>query len=429
MGVYIRRAPVVVILFTFGPGPTGLVAAAGGDTAEQPRVNVCGFEDENDFVLFSDVDENAASSTVVKASSVEGRQGSAVHLQWDVQDRGYAGLAVPLNDLSIADFDRVSFQVMLAGPSVPSVHLQIAGQDGRRVVKDLKPLLSNLDEGWNKVSVAVSEFNAPKEILENPRDLAIVVRAGANSLMLDEISLEGVADQQAVRSETPLPDDHGAAEGRTLQWSGQFWRVRPPGDAPQGPGPNFWSDSERVVWLDEQQRLHMAMRRYEGQWYCSEVLTEKSLGYGTYRFKVTADLGRVHPNVVIGLFTYLNDESEIDIELSKWGDVRESAYTCYTNQPGAREGNSTLTDTPLDTQQTTHEFTWRKDRIEFRSYPGHDYEGEQPYYEWVYRGPDIPEAGLEKLHINYWLMLGAGPNDENVGELIVDEFSFEPLVP
>lgn len=70
---------------------------------------------------------------------------------------------------------------------------------------------------------------------------------------------------------------------RTVQFSGFTWRVKASPSA--GPGPNAFSDSVRVVRVDQRGRLRLRIVRIDGVWWCAEVVSADSLGYGTYRTK------------------------------------------------------------------------------------------------------------------------------------------------
>ncbi|MBN1818314.1 MAG: carboxypeptidase regulatory-like domain-containing protein [Sedimentisphaerales bacterium] len=99
------------------------------------------------------------------------------------------------------------------------------------------------------------------------------------------------------------------------------WLVRKAYD--EGPGPNNWCSKKVCVELLED-GLHLRIRQIEGQWYCSEVFTNESLGYGIYKFVVATNSPYLDPQTVVGLFTYDKNQdgnkNEIDIELTRWGN-------------------------------------------------------------------------------------------------------------
>ena len=112
-----------------------------------------------------------------------------------------------------------------------------------------------------------------------------------------------------------------AAAAKTLHFAGLDWTVKE-GDG-LGPGPCDWKESN--VFVDSAGDLHLKIARDGGSWSCAEVESVRSLGFGTYQWWVTGEIGTLDPNVVLGLFNYPPPEvgpdgtNEIDIEIAKWG--------------------------------------------------------------------------------------------------------------
>ena len=213
---------------------------------------------------------------------------------------------------------------------------------------------------------------------------------------------------------------------RAFSWSGYRWRVRPATDQLAFPGPNCWSDSDQSVWVDGDGRLHLAVRYDRDDWYCCEVISQESLGYGRYIFHVDGPLESIDKNLVLGMSTYLDDEHEIDIELTKWGQDRPAVYEQYTVQPYQHQGNMNRADYVPRSSVTTFAFTWLKDRIVFESFVGDDVQDQTPYRTWTYTGEHIPEPGSEKVHVNVWLFNGHWPQKNKTHELVLSQFEFVP---
>jgi hypothetical protein len=132
---------------------------------------------------------------------------------------------------------------------------------------------------------------------------------------------------------------------------------------------------------------------------------------------------------VLGLFTYLDDNNEIDIEFSRWGweTGTNAGYTC---QPWQTAGNTHPFDMTLTGDYSTHRFNWQASEINYRSLYGHYYEPPDPSYEiqsWDYTGPDIPPESTERVHMNLWLMGGIPPSDGQELEIVVSDFNFTDL--
>jgi len=175
--------------------------------------------------------------------------------------------------------------------------------------------------------------------------------------------------------------------------------------------------------------LHLKIRKIGDDWYCSEIYTKQSYGYGEYRFYVSSNVENYDQYIVVGLFTYETDTKEIDIEFSKWGDPNRVNMGQYVIQPHYVAGNIERFDLNLTGNYSTHKFIWHQDDIFFQSYYGHYPDlPSQDYliHEWLYNGDDNPPAGNERLHINFWLQNGNPPADNKDAELIISSVNFTP---
>lgn len=218
---------------------------------------------------------------------------------------------------------------------------------------------------------------------------------------------------------------HAAA--RTIQFAGLTWNVKTGG--PAGPGPNMWSDSLESVWVDSNGALHLKVRQIGGVWHSAEVSTQQSFGHGTYLFNVASNADLFDRNIIVGLFTFLDCDNEIDIEFARWGVVNNDAGQ-YVTQP-AIAGNINRFDLAPAGAISTHSFTWGPTSIFFQSY-----QGEHPalpanqqlrVHDWLYTGPDIPIPSTEKLHINLWQLQGLPPSDGQEIELVITNVTVTPL--
>ena len=229
----------------------------------------------------------------------------------------------------------------------------------------------------------------------------------------------GLAPALALIVPTP-----GAAQtaGRTVTFAGASWAVKASAGL-IGPGPNLFSDSPENVWVDDAGQLHMRITARDGQWRSAEVILDRSLGYGTYRWTVASPVGRLDPNVVLGLFTWSDDADynhrEIDIEVARWGDAAGASNAQYVVQPWDRAGNLRRFVQP-DAAPTTHEFTWTSKSVSFRSATPSG----ETISAWTYKGRDVPRAGNERTRMNLWLNGGAPPADGAEVEVVLSGFTF-----
>ena len=216
---------------------------------------------------------------------------------------------------------------------------------------------------------------------------------------------------------------------KMVVFSGYEWWVKTSA-VPVGPGPNYFSDSAENIWVDSLGQLHLKMTQRNGRWHCSEVVLRNSLGYGRYVFQLTGKIGRLDPNVVLGLFTWDNASAEfhreIDIEFSRWS-VATDPNAQYVVQPWDRPGNRQRWVIPTALDFSTHSFIWKPDSISFLSTKGHQTAAplDSIIYSWNYKGPNIPTHGNENARINLWLFNGQAPTDTAEVEVIIKKFIFD----
>ncbi|MDP9295966.1 MAG: hypothetical protein M3O88_04630 [Actinomycetota bacterium] len=95
-------------------------------------------------------------------------------------------------------------------------------------------------------------------------------------------------------------------------------------------------DARCAGWVDSSGRLHLRIQRQHGHWWCGELTTTTSLGYGTYVFELDTAASSIDRNALLGLFTWDDaageHHQEIDIELSRWGS-RHGSNASFAVQP------------------------------------------------------------------------------------------------
>jgi hypothetical protein len=214
---------------------------------------------------------------------------------------------------------------------------------------------------------------------------------------------------------------------RIVDFSGFKWTVKNSADK-VGPGPNYFSAGLDNVWVDDAGRLHLKITHVGDNWFCAELGTNDSLGFGTYRFYLDSEADALDPNAVLGLFTWSDKRAfhhrEIDIELSRWGypDNRHNAQ--FVVQPFRPAGHIHRFLLPPGYPQTLQSFNWSAGAVAFRSLIGHDPTPPDPSYfiqRWT-ATDGIPPAGDEHLRMNLWLYQGHAPAAPV--EVIVKRFAF-----
>ena len=224
-----------------------------------------------------------------------------------------------------------------------------------------------------------------------------------------------------------------ASWDRTINFAGYNWTVK---DVYMGPGPNYFSDSEEEVWVDENGYLHLEINYRDGVWNASEVVCNASIGNGKYIFVVDGRMDLLNEMVVLGMFTWDDltrdgDWREIDIEYSRWGQV-DNEPGQYVIQPPSTTGNKYRFDIVynMGTNVTTNMFEWNSDgTVDFQTYFG-DYTPDPNVENMVasfnYTGNDAPEPGWEQPRINLWLFGGNPPSDSEDVEVVIKDFKLFP---
>lgn len=247
--------------------------------------------------------------------------------------------------------------------------------------------------------------------------------------------------------------------GNTVRFSGYDWEVKVSEEL-QGPGPNYFSEHPDDIYIDDDGFLHMKIVERDGRWYSTELVGKENMGYGTYRFTIQGDFINIPENIVVGLFTWDNNtfqqqaNSEVDVELAKWGDATKTNTLQYAVQPVAfgtyypeRVNSPDSTEWALD-GVSTHVFTWTDSLISWWSYAGPDIDDDMLISEWTFDDTNparvkeeggqsslpvvIPAPGeTTNARINFWILPLAGQPAGPVGgeeqEYIVREFGYTPL--
>jgi len=211
---------------------------------------------------------------------------------------------------------------------------------------------------------------------------------------------------------------------RVLMFSGYEWIAEGYGDNKINPGQNYFSCSEENVWVDKNDCLHLRITKRGDKWYCAKLTLKESHSYNKYVFTVASRVDKLDRNVVGGLFTYLDDSNEIDIEFSKWG-IKKNPDGQFIVQPAHNDGNSYRFNLKLRGNFSTHIIDWEKDKIDFTSYRGSYTEKPQKrkiISEWSYTGEDIPGEDDERVMINLWLYNGMAPSNNKEAEMILSSF-------
>lgn len=211
------------------------------------------------------------------------------------------------------------------------------------------------------------------------------------------------------------------ASGGSIRFSGYDWRVKTSSGEKVGPGPNYFGD-QSVELAPE--GLKIKVVEQDGHYVCGEIVSQRSFGYGTYRFTLGSNIDNLASNLVLGLFTWSDDPEydhrELDVEISRWGDP-DNDNAQFVVQPYNSPDHIIRFSIPPGLAGSVYEFKWAPGRVDFRAEgPG----GRAIKTEtFTHR---IPAEGGENARVNLWLVSGRAPA-AGVKEVIITKFDFSPL--
>lgn len=201
-----------------------------------------------------------------------------------------------------------------------------------------------------------------------------------------------------------------------INWKGQRWYLT--GGGRSSPGNNYWDNTGNGVWLDSQGKLHLTIRNDNGIWKSTMLNSQYKYKYGTFTWKVESPVYTYDKSSVVGLFTYFDDNNELDIETSRWGNTT-NGNLWYTVQPYDVVGNEQGYNVPayIDGSSTYYRIDWQPTYIRFVSWKS---DGTLIADHTYTNTTGIPTTSQYAM-MNFWMMNGATPQQEM--ELIISDFS------
>jgi hypothetical protein len=184
--------------------------------------------------------------------------------------------------------------------------------------------------------------------------------------------------------------------------------------------------------VDGKGDLHLKIAKIGGRWICSEVWSDKALGFGTYQCQVVGRLDKLDPNVIFSMFSYDGPDGvkEIDIEYAKWGNPKDKNcwWTVYPEDRSVKKGFTGF-DFHLKGVFTTSRYDWTQTGVDYLLLGGHQVPTSSTNLmnSWAYKpeGPShsVPQHAMP-LHFNLWLFQGKPPTDGHEVEIVVHRFDF-----
>jgi hypothetical protein len=216
----------------------------------------------------------------------------------------------------------------------------------------------------------------------------------------------------------------GAVASKTIHFSGYDWTVRAIGSDRAGEESAYDVSN---AWTDEKGLLHLRTAEVNGRWTCAEVSLTRSLGYGTYRF-VVHDSSHLSPSAVVTFLTYDDEHtqdsaSELDIELSRWGDPKRKNAQ-YVIQPYYVPENVFRFESPAGA--VTHSFHWEPGRASFQSGKA-SAKGSiaRPIATHVFSS-GVPVPSRETVRINLYDFQRSRHPSQPPDEVVIEKFEYLP---
>ncbi len=257
------------------------------------------------------------------------------------------------------------------------------------------------------------------------------------------------------QSDPPTPN---TSEKGDFSFSGYDWKYKNSSGNQVGPGPNLFSSSSDNIWLDQDSMLHLKITKRNGLWYCSEVISTKEFGYGTFIFTTQSDLTTLNEKSIFGLFSwndysfYNQGNSEVDIEFARWNNANDSLLLTYSVQPVWFDNASPYAERTRRPQMqvnklkttSTHVFRWTPDSVTWKSYEGSNYPGINLLASWAFDKTNPARTKIEggitsapiiipapddstNVRLNLWLLNGQAPSNGTESEVVIKSFRYIPL--
>lgn len=206
-----------------------------------------------------------------------------------------------------------------------------------------------------------------------------------------------------------------APSSRTLQFSGYEWRMR---ETPSDPGGTHNDYDSANAWTDDRGYLHMRIAGTPGRWTCAEVNLTRSLGYGSYSFRVR-DVSQLEASAVFTMLTWddTGPQREMDMEISRWGEPT-AKNAQFVVQPYHVPANSVRFLAPAG--PVTYVLNWEPGRASFQATRGPS----QIIAQHAFTS-GIPSPGNESIHMNLYVFGNRNPLRHGT-EVIVEKFEYLP---
>jgi hypothetical protein len=257
---------------------------------------------------------------------------------------------------------------------------------------------------------------------------------------LDATAIVAAPAKPASTSGTTLGPGHDIAAAnqggvgpllRIIHWSGYTWLVFPGNQA--GPEHTQLASAEDAVHVDSRGRLHLAIRKINGQWRGAEIESLNPISYGTYNWVVDTRTAEFANSTVLGMFVYRPGSqrltNEIDIEDARFGHLRAPNNGQFVVQPYYAPHHYHAFYVRKSYNHIWQQFQWLPGKpgdgiVHFQSRVGTGRHG-RLFSRWTYHGYSTPTPMNMHLYIDIWLNERHPPLN-GTHSAIIRSFHFTP---
>ncbi|MFW6153895.1 MAG: LEPR-XLL domain-containing protein [Planctomycetota bacterium] len=209
----------------------------------------------------------------------------------------------------------------------------------------------------------------------------------------------------------------GADAPRTVDFAGMQWQVR--SDSPDIEGDNWYSDAADSVWVDDA-GLHLTLRRVDGTWYASEVVSTQPTMMGPHQVYIVGRPDLLDANVMLET-ALVGAETTLAVRFGPRLQAADPRAAFVADTPAAVATEPF--DIVLNGETSTCGIDWGAGEVAFNCFHWHGDEPLTPAHRiasWTHSADDLPAAGSEVVvRLGLSLQYALPPTDGQPVEIII----------
>ncbi|HTZ48425.1 MAG TPA: hypothetical protein VMH20_12580 [Verrucomicrobiae bacterium] len=215
------------------------------------------------------------------------------------------------------------------------------------------------------------------------------------------------------------------APTKPLKFSGYDWKVRTISSDRGGMNNLYDGDN---AWTDKKGALHLQIKKKGDKWSCTEVISDRSFGYGTY-ITVVRDVSLLEPSTILS-FTTFDDWGgdqhyrEMDTEFGRWGEPERKSNAQFGIQPFYVPGNLDPFNAPAG--PLTSSMHWESGRASFETVRGESTHGSAPVVAQHVFTSGVPTPGKETFQFLFYVVASEKAPETKDAEVVIEKFEYMP---